>query len=154
METENIKQQFLNSIKKNNYCKNSKRIHKLFTHIDEKDEFFSYKEFIRRDLYTPQYTFGKFFLENKGIYEHISRVYCNKEHISGVLNIEIKRCIIFDIKIEENIYCCYIESNYESGCPSCGMGRDIDNFMYISYDLETLILHCLPPQSFCFVHEK
>lgn len=146
-----MQQTFVNTIKKNNYCKKSKRIHRLFKHIDETDEFFSYKEFIRKDFYTPAYKFGQFFRQHNGIYPHISRVYFDKEMVSGIYNTEIQRCIIFDITINETIYCCYIESNYNNGCASCGMGRDIDNFMYISHDLETLIFHCLPPQSFCFV---
>ena len=85
MATECIKQKFINTIKNNNLCKKSKRINNLFTHINETDEFFSYKDFIRRDLYTPQYTFGKFFLQNKGIQKHICRIYYNKEILTIII---------------------------------------------------------------------
>ena len=152
MANESIKQKFINIIKNNNLCKKSKRIDNLFTHLNETDELFSYKDFIRRDLHTPQYTFGKFFLQNEGIQKHICHVYFNKEIILNMSDIDIRRCIIFDIKIDKTIYCCYIESNYEDGCKSCHMGQVIDDFMYISHDIETLILYCLLPNALCFIN--
>lgn len=146
------RQTFINTIQSNNYNKNSKTLKELFRHINESDEYFSYRDFIRRDLHTPPETFGKFFKQSEGIQPHIRRVYFYKEIHRLVENRKtFRKCLICDVQVNGNIFGCYIESNYDEGCRSCGMGRDEDNFMYISYTIETLILCCLSPNSLCFI---
>lgn len=151
MTTECIRRKFINTIKINNCSAKSNILNKLFDHINETDEFFSYKVLIRRDLHTPLYSFGKFFLQNGGIRKHIQRIYYHKQSHSDTDTLHFQICLVFDIQINKNTYGCYIEAIYDEGCKSCGMGRDIDNFMYISHNLETLIMCCLPPSSFCFM---
>lgn len=143
-----MRETFINTIKSNNYRKSSKTLDVFFHHINETDECFSYKELIRRDLHTPEYAFGKYFKENGGIQKQIHRVYYYKEsHKENTF----QKCLLCDIQINDKMYSCYIETNYDEGCKSCGMGRYEDNTMYISHNLETLILICLSPTSFCFV---
>ena len=126
-----------------------------FIDIDDEffsyDKFFSYKELICYDLYTPKIKFGKFFKQIKGIQNSICHIYLYKE-LNEKINGEklFKKCLIFDIQVYENKYYCYIEINNNEGCPSCGMNHNQDIRMYISYNLDMLILNSLLLTSFCF----
>lgn len=147
MISEQTRHTFLRSVQNVRLSKKSAIIHNLFQHIHETDELFCYRDFIRRDFHTPHVKFGAFFLHNGGIEKQICRVYSYRassqtEHYRAFL--------LCDVQIENQTFCGYVEANYEEGCKSCGMGRQIENYMYIGTSLETLLLNSLPPQAFCF----
>lgn len=146
MNSSIISNNFYNYIKKSSFCKKSKIINDLFNKIlNEKDDNFCYKELIYNNMLNSKYRkikFGKYFKENKGIYNNINKIYFYKYNQDE--NKDNIFCCIFSIKIYEYNFYCYLEINSNDGCSTCYMDKYQDNKLFINDTLENLIIYDVP----------
>lgn len=126
----------------NNIDKRSKVISSIFCDLEEGDQHFKYIDLLRRDFYTPDVKFGKFFKRSGGISNVISRVLFYG-HLS-LSHTQCSRCCIFSICIKSVQYICYLMLEESDGCLSCGMNYCSESKMYIAPNIETLITHSIP----------
>ena len=141
-----ISNNFLNYIKNKTFCKKSKTIQNLFNRIlNENNDNFCYKDLIYKNMLNSKYNkikFGKYFKENKGIYNIIHKIYYYKYNQDE--NKDKSFCCIFSIKVYEYIFYCYLEINSNDGCSTCCMDKYQDNKLYINSTLENVITYDIP----------